>query len=103
MRSTVGASSSFGRGEATLRDDPDMTLTVLLFASYADALGRGSVELPLERGATVRDVIAGLATLPGADRLPPRPLVAVNQELAPYDRCLAAGDEVAVIPPVAGG
>ena len=80
-----------------------MTLTVLLFASYADALGGGTVELPLERGATVGDVVASLSRLPGAERLPPRPLVAVNQALASYDQPVAAGDEVAVIPPVAGG
>lgn len=80
-----------------------MTITVLLFASYADALGRGAVELPLPAGATVRDVVEGLGRLAGAERLPPRPLVAVNQSYADYDRMIAPGDEVAVIPPVAGG
>jgi molybdopterin converting factor small subunit len=35
--------------------------------------------------------------------LPPRPLVAVNQGYADYSQALRAGDEVAVIPPVAGG
>ncbi|MFL5575432.1 MAG: MoaD/ThiS family protein [Gemmatimonadaceae bacterium] len=80
-----------------------MTITVLLFASYADALGRSAVELPLPPGATVRDVVSGLGQLAGADRLPPRPLVAVNLRYADYDRVIAPGDEVAVIPPVAGG
>ncbi len=81
----------------------EMTVTVLLFASYADALGRTSLELPLPAGATVRDVMDGLAMLPGADRLPPGPLIAVNQRYASRDQVLEAGDEVAVIPPVAGG
>ena len=80
-----------------------MTVTVLLFASYADALGASSVELALGPGATVRDVVAALGRLPGAHRLPPSPLVAVNQSYAPYDGVVAAGDEVAIIPPVAGG
>ena len=80
-----------------------MTVTVLLFASYADALGASSVELPLAPGARVRDVVAALGRLPGADRLPPSPLVAVNQSYASYDGLVVAGDEVAVIPPVAGG
>lgn len=80
-----------------------MTVTVLLFASYADALGASSVELPLAPGATVRDVVAALGRLPGAERLPPSPLVAVNQVYAAYDGPVDANDEVAVIPPVAGG
>ena len=81
----------------------DMTVTVLLFASYADALGQSSVALALPAGATVRDAVARLAGLPGSDRLPPRPLVAVNQRYAPPDQVLSPGDEIAVIPPVAGG
>jgi molybdopterin converting factor subunit 1 len=80
-----------------------VTVTVLLFASYADALGRSSVELSLAPGATVSDVVERLAHMPGADRLPPSPLVAVNQSYAPYAQPLSSGDEVAVIPPVAGG
>ena len=80
-----------------------MTVTVLLFASYADALGRSTLELALPAGATVADAMAGLASLPGADRLPPAPLVAVNERYAARDQILNAGDEVALIPPVAGG
>jgi molybdopterin converting factor small subunit len=41
--------------------------------------------------------------MPGADRLPPEPLVAVNERYARRDHVLVAGDEVAIIPPVAGG
>jgi molybdopterin converting factor subunit 1 len=80
-----------------------MTVTVLLFASYADALGAPSVELDLPSGATVRDVVDHLRQLRGAERLPPSPLVAVNQRFARGDLALSPGDEVAVIPPVAGG
>ena len=81
-----------------------MSVTVLLFASYADALGRSSVELPVgEAGATVREIVAGLGRLAGAGKLPASPMVAVNQRYASYDLLVRAGDEVAVIPPVAGG
>ena len=80
-----------------------MTVTVLLFASYADALGRNAVELPLADGATVGDVVAGLGRIAGPGRLPAAPMVAVNQRYATYDQTVCAGDEVAVIPPVAGG
>jgi molybdopterin converting factor small subunit len=80
-----------------------MTITVLLFASYADALGASSVQLTLPEGARVRDVVVRLGALAGGERLPPAPLVAVNQRYAAADEPIAAGDEVAVIPPVAGG
>jgi molybdopterin converting factor subunit 1 len=80
-----------------------MTVTVLLFASYADTAGTSSLALELSPGATVDDVLGKVRALPGADRLPPRPLVAVNERYAKRDHVLAAGDEVAIIPPVAGG
>ena len=80
-----------------------MTVTVLLFASYADALGKTSIELEIAPGSTVRDVLGALAQLPGGDRLPPRPLVAINEHYAAASAELRGGEEVAVIPPVAGG
>lgn len=80
-----------------------MTVTVLLFASYADSLGTDSLDLEIEAGTTVDDVLGRLRRMPGADRLPHAPLVAVNEHYAARDRVLNAGDEVAVIPPVAGG
>ena len=80
-----------------------MTVTALLFASYADALGRARVELQIETGATVADAVARLRALAGGSRLPPAPLVAVNLTYAKPDQVLFAGDELAVIPPVAGG
>jgi molybdopterin converting factor small subunit len=80
-----------------------MTVTVLLFASYADAIGRPSVDLALPAGATVGDAVRRIGLLPGGDRVPSTPLVAVNERYAPLDQSLAPGDEVALIPPVAGG
>jgi molybdopterin converting factor subunit 1 len=80
-----------------------MTVTVLLFASYADIVGRSEIELDVESGATVKDVIAQVRALGDAHRLPPTPMVAVNEQYASRDRELHAGDEVALIPPVAGG
>lgn len=80
-----------------------MTVTVLLFASYADAVGRSAIELELEAGATVSDVIDRVRGMGNATRLPPAPMVAVNEQYASRDRELRTGDEVALIPPVAGG
>ena len=81
----------------------EMTVTVLLFASYAERLGASSIPIELAQGATVGDVLTSLQRLPGASRLPTEPLVAVNERYARRDHVLASGDEVAIIPPVAGG
>jgi molybdopterin converting factor subunit 1 len=80
-----------------------MTVTVLLFASYADALGRPSIELSLPAGATVGDALREVSALPGARDVPSAPLVAVNERYSGLDQVLASGDELAIIPPVAGG
>jgi molybdopterin converting factor subunit 1 len=80
-----------------------MTVTVLLFASYAESLGTSSLDLELSPGATVGDLLGRVHAMPGADRLPKEPLVAVNEFYARRDRVLAKGDQVAIIPPVAGG
>ena len=80
-----------------------MNVTVLLFASYADALGNAELDLTLAPGATVADAIRAVGQLPGAERVPPAPLVAVNERYAHLDQPLSPGDELALIPPVAGG
>jgi molybdopterin converting factor small subunit len=78
-----------------------MTIAVLLFASWADALGsRLSVELP--QGASVADLLRELQGRV-ASRALPVPMVAINQRYAAHDQVIQAGDEVAIVPPVAGG
>ncbi len=79
-----------------------MTVTVLLFASFADALGRSSINVVVAPGATVGDVV-NQVNAAGSGRLPPHPLVALNAEYANYASPVHAGDELALIPPVAGG
>jgi len=83
--------------------DAHMTVTLLLFASYAEALGASSLDLELPGDSTVGDVLSAVRAHPGAERLPPSPLVAVNQRYATLDSVVREGDEVALIPPVAGG
>ena len=80
-----------------------MRVTVLLFASYADALGARELTLDLPAGAAAESVGAALRVRAGAAALPPAPLVAVNERYAAPDLALADGDVVAVLPPVAGG
>ena len=80
-----------------------MTVTVRFFASYADRVGRSTLDLELPMGATVTDVLASVAALPGASAFPRLPLVAVNRTYANGSTVVSEGDEVALIPPVAGG
>jgi molybdopterin converting factor subunit 1 len=83
--------------------ESNMTVTVLLFASYAEALGATSLDVELPRNATVRELVEIVRARPGAERLPATPLVAVNLQYAAADSVVCEGDEVALIPPVAGG
>ena len=80
-----------------------ITVRVLLFASYSDALGLDSLELSIEKPATVNDALNRLRALPGGDRLPAKPLCAVNLRHVQPATPLAAGDELAILPPLAGG
>jgi len=80
-----------------------MTVRVLLFASYADALGKPELTLELPAGSRVGDVLLRVRDLVSGKRVPDKPLVAVNQRYARHDQPIASSDEVAIIPPVAGG
>lgn len=79
-----------------------MRVSVLLFASYADAFGGPAVDLALRDGATAGDLLAELRAQSTGQSLPPA-AIAVNQVYVAHTHPLVAGDEVAVIPPVAGG
>ena len=83
---------------------PTATVRVLLFASYADWVGRDTLDLSLAVPATVADVIRHLRTaIPAASRIPERPLAAVNAIHAGLETLIQDGDEVALLPPLAGG
>lgn len=73
-------------------------------ARYAELLGVESEELVLPGPVTVGDVVAAVrARYPAASQLPAKPLCAVNFRQALWGDVVAAGDEVALLPPVAGG
>ena len=78
-------------------------IRILLFASYADRLGLDAVEAALPAGATVGDALDYLRALPGGGELPPKPLCARNLAHVGLEAALADGDELAVLPPLAGG
>lgn len=78
-------------------------VTVLLFASYADSFGAPTLEVHVGPGATVRDLVSTIRTLRGFEALPHSPRVAVNRKFATNDELINPTDEIALIPPVAGG
>ena len=96
--------TSAGGGGAARDDAGDaVRVTVRLFASYAEAAGREARSLTLAAGAPAADALAAVRAQEWASRLPPSPAVAVNRRYAGRDVTLRDGDEVAIIPPVAGG
>jgi molybdopterin converting factor small subunit len=80
-----------------------VTIRVLLFASYADRLGGESLDLALPAPVTIGDVVTRLRSLPGGGELPVRPLCALNLMHAGPETTVLPGDEVAILPPLAGG
>lgn len=81
-----------------------MAVQALFFAAYRDLLGTKGISVELPDGATVGDLVAELRGR-GApfNALPAEPAVAVNRAYAHAHERLSPGDEVAFIPPVAGG
>ena len=82
-------------------------IRVLYFARFREKLGCEGESLALPAPATVQGLLDVLVARGGAwaEQLGPgrNVLVAVNQAIAGRDAPLAAGDEVAVFPPVTGG
>lgn len=79
------------------------SISVLLFARYADLLGASRIAVPADMTGDVAAIVAYLRRLPGGDALPERPFVAVNMEQVPLDYHPVPGDEIALLPPMAGG
>ncbi len=80
-----------------------MRVTVLFFAVCRDFAGTDQAEFELPDGSSVAQLIQAVSDRMGADSVPGNVAVAVNQEYAPHSKILEDGDEVAIIPPVAGG
>jgi molybdopterin converting factor subunit 1 len=81
-----------------------LSVNTLFFASYRELVGASVLSVELVEGATVGDLVKELRSR-GApfDALPEEPAIAVNQTYAMMDEPLGQGDEIAFIPPVAGG
>jgi MoaE-MoaD fusion protein len=76
-----------------------MVVRIRLFAMLRERAGASELSLELPEGARVRDALAELESLAGGLPL----VMAINREYASEDAPLAAGDELALIPPVSGG
>ncbi|CRM42530.1 Sulfur carrier protein MoaD [Pseudomonas sp. 31 R 17] len=80
-----------------------MSINVLFFARYAEAVGFDSLEMEGEF-ATVDAVRLALAADPEFAVLNEASLMcARNEELCNLDEPVEAGDEIAFFPPVTGG
>jgi len=81
-----------------------MKVRLLFFAVLRDITGDDARELSLDEGTTARDVWQGLrgAYAQLAEYTQP-PMIAVNESYAAPETVLRDGDELAFIPPVAGG
>lgn len=81
-----------------------MKIRLLHFASFREAVGRDEEAKDLPEGARISDLWAALSReVPLFSRFPSMPPAAVNREHATRDAVLRDGDEVAFLPPVAGG
>ena len=83
---------------------PTGTVQIRFFARYAELAGCETTALSVPVPATVADVVRRVReAIPGAVALPERPLAAVNMRHVTLDAPVGDGDEVAFLPPVAGG
>jgi molybdopterin synthase catalytic subunit len=76
-----------------------MNVTVRLFAGLRERAGADEVALELPDGARVGDALERMDALIAGVPV----VLAVNHEYADAQQSLAAGDELALIPPVSGG
>jgi sulfur-carrier protein len=80
------------------------TIHVRFFARYAEFVGREEALLAVVLPATVGDVVRRVREdLPGGRGIPERPLTALNLAHVQLDASVNDGDEVAFLPPLAGG
>lgn len=79
-----------------------ISVTVEYFAAFREQAGQ-STETVQVAPQTVGELFASLARAHGFRDPQSRCKVAVNDELAAWDRSIADGDRVLFFPPVAGG
>ena len=76
---------------------------VATFARYAEVMGATTLEVELSEPASVADLITALRSLPGGAVLTATPILAVNLQQATGETPVTSADELALLPPLAGG
>jgi molybdopterin converting factor subunit 1 len=77
---------------------------VLAFAGARDVLGTSELALPLEETCTAAELLGRICEqFPRLDPYRRSIRVAINGAYAQWEDVIRSGDEVALIPPVAGG
>src|SRR5215469_7455293 len=86
------------------RTSKRMRITVRLFAAHREAAGTNTYIAELPDGATVSDAYAGICdSFPNIASSAGATAFALNHAHVGGDEPLHDGDEVAILPPVAGG
>ena len=81
-----------------------MQVNLLYFASFRDAAGRAEQPRDLPEGTRVAELWERVAAeIPHLAAFPAMPPAAVNHEYVGGETVLHDGDEIAFLPPVAGG
>jgi molybdopterin synthase catalytic subunit len=81
-----------------------MRVRVLFFGRLKDIVGKSEESAELSEGARVEDLFARYGrSFPELAKFRSSVVASVNQEFAEWRATLAAGDEVAFLPPVSGG
>lgn len=81
-----------------------MKIHLLLFGSLRESVGESRLEVELAEGSTLADVRTWLAERSElVDKLGDRLAASINMEVADLSDVVEDGDEVAFLPPVAGG
>jgi len=81
-----------------------MHIKVLYFAAFREAVGKDEQLRELQDAASVADLWRLLSReIPLFSKFPAMPPAAVNREYRSAETTLRDGDEIAFLPPVAGG
>ena len=81
-----------------------MRIHVRLFASQRESIGRSDINADVPEGSTAASALRVLtAQYPDLAAVAGSTAFAVNREHAPPETPLKEGDELALLPPVAGG
>lgn len=81
-----------------------MKVTVRFFATYRDVAGKPQIEIEMDDGASLGDLLERLYdTYPKLKKWSESIICSVNRKYADDDKVLEPGDEIALLPPVSGG